>query len=239
MWSIIPAWKAWFYGAVPKMGRRLQHARRHAGQQVHHLVLSSHHLCRQVFGGEDSSRKRLGRVWKHPVINSFLKNSISVRRADGSLVTTGVSPYPAILHGYAISGHWDDATKLCRFVKDQVLWACLAGMAVHARHLDTAEVAYAAIQEADKVYYIQYIKELPLKEARAAEMAVMTGHYQDAENMLLQAGLTFRAILLNIHLQQWTLLSSTRLMWTRCWRTASSTSPGVAKRKTMTSIFSI
>ena len=176
---------------------------------------------------------------KHPVINSFLKNSISVRRADGSLVTTGVSPYPAILHGYAISGHWDDATKLCRFVKDQVPWACLAGMAVHARHLDTAEVAYAAIQEADKVYYIQYIKELPLKEARAAEMAVMTGHYQDAENMLLQAGLTFRAILLNIHLQQWTLLSSTRLMWTRCWRTASSTSPGVAKRKTMTSIFSI
>ena len=38
-----------------------------------------------------------------------------------------------------------------------------------------------------QVYYIQYIKELPLKEARAAEMAVMTGHYQDAENMLLQA----------------------------------------------------
>ena len=66
----------------------------------------------------------------------------------------------------------------CRFVKDNVLWACLAGMSVHAKHLDTAEVAYAAIQEADKVYYIQYIKELPLKEARAAEMSVMTGHYQ-------------------------------------------------------------
>ena len=66
----------------------------------------------------------------------------------------------------------------CRLVKDNVLWACLAGMSVHAKHLDTAEVAYAAIQEADKVYYIQYIKELPLKEARAAEMSVMTGHYQ-------------------------------------------------------------
>ena len=76
-------------------------------------------------------------------------------------------------------------------------------MAVHAKHLDTAEVAYAAIQEADKVYYIQYIKELPLKEARAAEMSVMTGNYQDAENMLLQSGLVFRAILLNIYLHQW------------------------------------
>ena len=160
---------------------------------------------------------------KYPVITSFENNSVSVRKGDGSLVTTGVSPYPAILHGYVTSQHWDDATKLCRFVKvkrrtfhticqchhdyitfqDSVLWACLAGMAVHAKHLDTAEVAYAAIQEADKVYYIQYIKELPLKEARAAEMSVMTGNYQDAENMLLQSGLVFRAIVLNIYLHQW------------------------------------
>ena len=42
---------------------------------------------------------------------------------------------------------------LCRFVKDPVLWACLAGLAVHSKHLDTAEVAYAAIQEADKVVF--------------------------------------------------------------------------------------
>ena len=34
-------------------------------------------------------------------------------------------------------------------------------------------------------------------------MAVLTGNYQDAENILLQSGLTFRAILLNIHLHQW------------------------------------
>ena len=42
---------------------------------------------------------------------------------------------------------------MCRFVKDPVLWACLAGLAVHSKHLDTAEVAYAAIQEADKVVF--------------------------------------------------------------------------------------
>ena len=77
---------------------------------------------------------------KYPVITNFENNSVSVRKGDGSLVTTGVSPYPAILHGYVTSQHWEDATKLCRFVKDNVLWACLAGMAVHAKHLDTAEV---------------------------------------------------------------------------------------------------
>ena len=65
------------------------------------------------------------------------------------------------------------------------------------------QVAYSAINEADKVHYIQYIKELPSKEARNAEMAVLTGNYQDAENILLQGGLIFRAILLNVYLHQW------------------------------------
>ena len=44
---------------------------------------------------------------------------------------------------------------------------------------------------------------MPSKEARNAEMAVLTGNYQDAENILLQGGLIFRAILLNIYLHQW------------------------------------
>ena len=90
-----------------------------------------------------------------------------------------------------------------RFVKDDTLWACLAAMATHAKHLETAEVAYSAIMEADKVHYIQYIKDLPLKELRNAEMSVLTGNHNDAETILLQGGLTFRAILLNIHLHRW------------------------------------
>ena len=51
----------------------------------------------------------------------------------------------------------------------------IAGMSTHAKHLETAEVAYSAIMEADKVHYIQYIRELPIKEVRNAEMAVLTG----------------------------------------------------------------
>ena len=134
---------------------------------------------------------------------SFLGNHISIRRADGSLVTTAVSPYPAVIYKYVSGNRWSEATRLCRFVKDDSLWAMLAAMASAAKQLDTAEVAYAALNEADKVHYIQYIKEMPSKDARNAEMAVLTGHYQDAENILLQAGLTFRAILLNIYLHQW------------------------------------
>ena len=54
-----------------------------------------------------------------------------------------------------------------------------------------------------QVHYIQYIRDLPSKEARNAEMAVLTGNLQDAENILLQAGLIFRAVLLNTYNHQW------------------------------------
>ena len=127
-----------------------------------------------------------GEFGKHPHLVSFIGNPLSVRRADGSLMTTSMSPYPAVVIRYAMSNRWADATRLCRFVKDDTLWAVLAGMATQAKHLETAEVAYSAIMEADKVHYIQYIKELPKKELRNAEMAVLVGNYSDAETILLQ-----------------------------------------------------
>ena len=64
---------------------------------------------------------------KNPSIVAFTGNTVSVRRADGSLVTTAISPYPGMLFEYALSNRWTEATKLCRFVKDETLWSCLAG----------------------------------------------------------------------------------------------------------------
>lgn len=43
-------------------------------------------------------------------------------------------------------------------LQEDTVWACLAGFATSAKELETAEIAYAAIDEADKVRYIQYIK---------------------------------------------------------------------------------
>ncbi len=48
---------------------------------------------------------------------SFLGKHVNMRRGEGSLVSTGISPYPAILHSYVQTGRWDDAVRLCRFVK--------------------------------------------------------------------------------------------------------------------------
>ena len=64
-------------------------------------------------------------------------------------MTTGITPYPSILLEYVSGGKWDDAVRLCRFVKDESLWACLAGMATYAKQLEIAEVSYAAIDEVE------------------------------------------------------------------------------------------
>jgi len=42
----------------------------------------------------------------------------------------------------------------------------LAASSLHARELNAAEIALAAIEAADKVQYINYIKELPCEASR-------------------------------------------------------------------------
>ncbi|XP_050164350.1 intraflagellar transport protein 80 homolog isoform X2 [Myiozetetes cayanensis] len=54
---------------------------------------------------------------KNPQIVSFVGNQITIRRADGSLVHLNISPYPGILHDYVRASRWEDAVRLCRFVK--------------------------------------------------------------------------------------------------------------------------
>ncbi|NWW14146.1 IFT80 protein, partial [Oreocharis arfaki] len=140
---------------------------------------------------------------KNPQIVSFVGNQVTIRRADGSLVHLHISPYPAILHDYVSASRWEDGVRLCRFVKDQTLWACLAAMAVANKDMTTAEIAYAAIGEIDKVQYINSIKDLPSKESRMAHMLLFSGNTQEAETLLLQSGLVYQAIQVNINLYNW------------------------------------
>uniref|UniRef100_A0A8B9ZBE2 Intraflagellar transport protein 80 homolog n=1 Tax=Anas platyrhynchos TaxID=8839 RepID=A0A8B9ZBE2_ANAPL len=140
---------------------------------------------------------------KNPQIVHFVGNQITIRRADGSLIHLNISPYPAILHEYVSSSKWEDAVRLCRFVKDQTMWACLAAMAVANKDMATAEIAYASIGEIDKVQYINSIKDLPSKESRMAHILLFGGNTQEAETLLLQTGLIYQAIQVNINLYNW------------------------------------
>ncbi|XP_063476445.1 intraflagellar transport protein 80 homolog isoform X2 [Symphalangus syndactylus] len=140
---------------------------------------------------------------KNSHIVSFVGNQVTIRRADGSLVHISISPYPAILHEYVSSSKWEDAVRLCRFVKEQTMWACLAAMAVANGDMTTAEIAYAAVGEIDKVQYINSIKNLPSKESKMAHILLFSGNIQEAEIVLLQAGLVYQAIQININLYNW------------------------------------
>ncbi|KAM3616364.1 uncharacterized protein V6R79_016748 [Siganus canaliculatus] len=140
---------------------------------------------------------------RSPHILSYVGTKVTLRQGDGSLVYSSVPPYPALLHEYSTAARWEDALRLCRFAKDQCLWACLAGMAMSNRELSTAEMAYAAIGELPRVQYINFIKEQPSKESSLAHMLLFSSQIQEAETTLLQAGLIYQAIQINIDLFNW------------------------------------
>lgn len=142
---------------------------------------------------------------KMPQITSFFGTRVNIRRTDGALLNAKVSPYPSLLYEFVSRSKWEEATRLCRFVKQNELWACLAGMALDARHLDTAEVCLAAIQQVDKLHFIMHIKTIPSEEGRNAQLALYRRNIEEAESILLQAQppLIYRAIKLNIRLFRW------------------------------------
>ena len=120
-------------------------------------------------------------VGKLGYITQFNGNLVNVRRLDGSMATLGISPYPKMLYEHVDKADFEKAIRMCRFVKEPTLWACLAAMSIYCRELNTVEIALAAIDEADKVQYINYIKELPSEPSRNAALSLYCKKYQEAE----------------------------------------------------------
>mmetsp|Transcript_24926 Transcript_24926/g.44327 ORF Transcript_24926/g.44327 Transcript_24926/m.44327 type:complete len:775 (+) Transcript_24926:94-2418(+) len=142
---------------------------------------------------------------KVPQVSTFYGSRLTVRKADGALVTTSVSCYASMLYRYIGESRWEESVRLCRFVKDDKLWGCLAVMAIQNRKLETAEIALAALTEVDKLEFILHIKNIPSEEGRNAELALYRRCPDEAESILLQARppLTYRAIKMNIRLFRW------------------------------------
>ncbi|TPX35764.1 hypothetical protein SmJEL517_g02004 [Synchytrium microbalum] len=141
---------------------------------------------------------------KQAQIIGLYGNQCTIRRADGAVVTVSdISPFPALLHEQGRKRKWEEAVRLCRYSKSKELWACLAAVAIASGELNTAEVGYAAIDEIQKVQYISYIRDIPTPEGRAAELALLARCPQQAESILLSAGLVFRAIQMWISLFHW------------------------------------
>ncbi|CAM9623596.1 unnamed protein product, partial [Sphacelaria rigidula] len=137
---------------------------------------------------------------KSPRIVSFYGGKVMVRRADGALLSAAVAPYPAILYASVRSQRWEEAIRLCRLVKNMELWACMACMALHGKNLPIAEEALAAVQEVDKLEFVQHVQKVSSEEGRNAELALYRRCPDEAEAILLQASppLIYRAIKMNV-----------------------------------------
>mmetsp|Transcript_12103 Transcript_12103/g.27941 ORF Transcript_12103/g.27941 Transcript_12103/m.27941 type:complete len:770 (-) Transcript_12103:166-2475(-) len=134
---------------------------------------------------------------------SFSGDHCCMRCSDGTLLYDCVSPYPTALYELVARSEWERAIQLCRHVKDRTLWACVAAMSIAEKELNTAEVAFAAIDEVDKLRYVLYIKEIPTVEGRNAELALWRRRPEEAEQILVQGGLFYRAIRMHIRLFNW------------------------------------
>lgn len=143
-------------------------------------------------------------VGKFAQITAFHGAHCIVRKSDGSDLAMFTTPHPLILHQHYERGQWEQAVRLCRYVKTPELWASLAVMAIHSRALDTVEIALAAIEEVDKVQFIGHINKLPDEVLRSAELAVFCKRPEEAINILLQNKRIYRAIKMYIHLHRWT-----------------------------------
>jgi len=142
-------------------------------------------------------------VGKLPQIIHFTGSIVSIRQLDGAIACLSVPPFAKILYEHIDKADFDKSIKLCRFVNDKPLWACLAAMSIYCRELDTAEIALASIDEVDKVQFINYIKELPSEASRNSALALYCKKINEAEQILVQAKLYYRAIKMNIKLFRW------------------------------------
>ena len=170
----------WYYPQVVWVDRDLMHATR-----------------------ESVDRPDFGKI---PQIVSFHGAQLSVRRSDGALLSAGVPCYPGMLHDFCkgVNVRWENAIRLCRFVKSEAMWATLAAMAIEGMHLDTAEIALAELGRIDKLNYIMYIKDIPSEKGKMAELALYRKDADTAESILLHAKppLVYRAIKLNIRVSR-------------------------------------
>ena len=143
--------------------------------------------------------------WQNSQIMAFSSTTCVLRRTDGAIgYVAGIKSFPAVLAQLAKNRDWPQSIKTCRFINQKELWACLAALSLQLQEYETAEVAYAALEDVKKVKWVCLTKEDRAPESRQAEQALFRKIPSDAETILLGSGQIFRSIYTWIELYQWT-----------------------------------
>lgn len=93
-------------------------------------------------------------------IESYEDSVVSLVNTDGVKFFVQVSPYLEAVKSYIGKSKWMECRAVCRDVKNEALWALLAGSAILAKQLDTAEECFLAIGQIERATFIQHIKVL-------------------------------------------------------------------------------
>ncbi|KJH48737.1 WD domain, G-beta repeat protein [Dictyocaulus viviparus] len=149
------------------------------------------------------TEKSISGLGKFPALKGFTGNLVTLRRSDGSLITSLISPFTSSLVNYIAQSKWDQAIRLCRHLKKDDMWAVLAGLATTAKNLYAAEIAYGALEEVEKVVMLAEARNHSNKEVREARMLLLAGKVSEADALLEKAGNVFQAIMLNIIMFRW------------------------------------
>lgn len=135
-------------------------------------------------------------------IMSFYGNNITLKKKDGSQKVVASSPYPSMLLELCNNNEWDKAIKLCRYIREEYLWAILACISLGMRHIETSEISLANINSIDKVQFITALASKP-PVVRKAELLMYFKKIDEAEELYLSKNLSYRAIMMNIKLYRW------------------------------------
>ena len=141
-------------------------------------------------------------------ILNFTGSFCNILKSDGSLCSKTITPYAGLLLNLLnYQDGIERGLKLCRYVKDKVLWTAFSAICINYREIQIAETAVAAIDEVDKVNFIEKI--IKLKEGNcndnliSAYVLLLSNKIDEAEKILLQGKLIYRAIKININLYRW------------------------------------
>jgi len=152
--------------------------------------------------------KDASEVGKNCQILNFSGSFCNILKSDGSMCSKTITPYAGILLNLL---NYQDGVerglKLCRYVKDKILWTAFSAICINFREIQFAETAVASIDEVDKVGFIEKI--LKLREEKYNESLItsyvllLSNKIEEAESVLVQGKLFYRAIKLNVNLFRW------------------------------------
>ena len=152
--------------------------------------------------------KDANNIGKNCQILNFTGSFCNILKSDGSLCSKTITPYAGLLLNLlSYQDGIERGLKLCRYVKDKVLWTAFSAICINYREIQIAETAVASIDEVDKVNFIEKI--LKLKEQNynenliSAYVLLLSNRIDEAENILIQGKLIYRAIKININLFRW------------------------------------